>query len=602
MCGWAWLWWIVALTGMFPWARWALRRETDRLLTTLLTLALSFGSLTLIAFWIGWLGGKIDWRTVTALYVILCVSGWLVFWQTGRRTPIRPLSGILPDTLPGTPIGWLARLALLAIGVMAALIVFNALYWPIGTDDALAIYGWFGKVIATSGSLPHLYPGALYEAYPMALPLSEALIFQAAGWVDTHLAALVPAVLSIGTLGVAYLIGRTVVDRAVGITAALLIALTPSIAYWASTSYTDLPAGFFYGFAWLFAIRYHRDRQLREAILCGIMAGLAAWTKNSALLIVGTLGLWLIWLACTPKLSKQVAVSLHPNFSPTGARADVTRRSMRTILRTIIGDGLRIGLPFLAISGAWYARAEVQAGAIVPPTGWTFAAQRTFGNLFPYLIDQRYWPVGVLLTIGILWAISQAIRSRGQAFVPLTLLIATLPFFIIWWVLFSYENRFLLLLTPLIAVMGGLAVQSIGARLTRLPNSFRRGSMIASAAAILIALIPAGSAAVLFKNELIRQPLMNEAAKQDIRFGGRYDLGLYLQSQPAAACTLTSDTLMPYLAFPAPVTVDTHWLTPPIARDGCQSFMLKPAESLPAELSTAKLITAYGGYRLYSWP
>ena len=368
---------------------------------------------------------------------------------------------------------------------MAALIVFNALYWPIGTDDALVIYAYYGKAIAASSSLPALHPGALYEAYPMALPLSEALIFQAEGWADTHLAALAPALLSIGTFGIAYLIGRTLVDRATGIAAALLIALTPLIAYWASASYTDLPAGFFYGFAWLFAIRYSQNRHVRDAILCGVLAGLAAWTKNSALLIIGSLGLWMIWL--------------H-----TFGRAPADRRfAITPVLQAMITDNLRIGVPFLLICGGWYARAEIQAGWLVPPTGWTFAAQRTLGNLFPYLTDSRALPTGIIFTVGVLWLIVWAIRSRMWAFVPIVLLISTLPFMLIWYLLFLLRRSLFAAADPTDG--GGRRDRFSGDRQVadRPVTNQKYIVRVIAVVAILIMLISAGAAALLYKNELI---------------------------------------------------------------------------------------------------
>ena len=90
--------------------------------------------------------------------------------------------------------------------------------------------------------------------------------------------------------------------------------------------------------------------------------------------------------------------------------------------------------------------------------------------------------------------------------------------------------------------------------------------------------------------------------KQQIRFGGRSTIGLYLQTHPPATCAIVTDTLMAYLAFPAPVIINTLLLTPPIKLDGCREILIKPGESLPAELSAAPLLTEADGYRLYSIP
>jgi 4-amino-4-deoxy-L-arabinose transferase-like glycosyltransferase len=126
------------------------------------------------------------------------------------------------------------------IGVIVVLILFNAAYWPFGIDDAVTIYATFGKQIAQTGQLPR---GSLYELYPMLVPLSYAFTHQAAGWIDEHLAALIPAILSVGLIGVAYLLGRELTNRTVGLIAAVLIALTPT-THWASSGYV-VACGFF---------------------------------------------------------------------------------------------------------------------------------------------------------------------------------------------------------------------------------------------------------------------------------------------------------------------------------------------------------------------
>src|SRR5262249_30979599 len=142
--------------------------------------------------------------------------------------------------------------------------------------------------------------GQLYETYPMLVPLSYAFTHQAAGWIDEYLAELIPALLSVGVIGAAYLLGRELFNRSTGLIAALLIAMTPTFAQWASAGYVDLPCGFFYGMSAVFLARHDRTRSWPDALLAGVMAGLAAWTKNSGLLIVLSIGGWIVyrgWMA-----------------------------------------------------------------------------------------------------------------------------------------------------------------------------------------------------------------------------------------------------------------------------------------------------------------
>ncbi len=553
---------------MYPWARVLLRRDSDPLLIGCVTLGLSIGALSLILMWLGILGLRIDWRLATAMYAIVIVAGFVVW-----RTHAEPLA---PDPKPRLfPATWqtLRHVALIVTGIMAALILFNAIYWPLGIDDALAIYGYYGKQIASSGALPALSHGSLYEAYPMAIPLLYAYTHQAAGWVDEHLAALIPALLSVGVIGVAYLIGRELYDRATGLIAALLVAVTPTIAYWSSTGYTDLPAAFFYGLALLFAIRHYRARAWQDALLTGIMAGLAAWMKNSGLLIVGVLMLWVGYCAWR-------------------ARFELPRSLTRR-------DVILIAAGFLAVCGPWYARDWLLAGVIIPPTGWTFAAQRTIANLLPYLFDLRYWPTGVLFTAGLLLALWQAWKSQGRELALMALLIGYLPFFAVWWALFSYEDRFLLTLTPLIAVMGARGVRVIADRLIPPRPVQSRRLIIGLSALIVVCALPAASDAVLFKGEILHHPLMSDADKHRVRLGGRYDLALYLQTLPVSSRTLTDDTLLAYSAFPAQI-ITSGWPATPVALAGYDYWALKPGETLPDWFGTPTPVFQSGGYRLYA--
>src|SRR3712207_2359824 len=156
----AWLITLLALIFMLPWARWLLRSDLRRapLLVLSTTIALSLGTLTLIMLLIGMLGLTIDWRLVVLICAVITVPGFFLPHHTDQSSE----SDIEPR-------GILKTVALIVIVMICSLIIFNAIYWPIYIDDALTIYAWHGKQIAITGKLPH---GALYEAYPMMIPLA----------------------------------------------------------------------------------------------------------------------------------------------------------------------------------------------------------------------------------------------------------------------------------------------------------------------------------------------------------------------------------------------------------------------------------------------
>lgn len=555
---------------MYPWVR-RLLPERDRLLTAVVTFALSTGALSLILLGMGLIGLRIDWRIAFGLCVLIDVIGWL---------------NMPHDAAPAREKLSLSWPALLVTGV-AALILFNAIYWPFSIDDAVAIYAWYGRQIADSGALPPLAQGSLYEAYPMFVPLLYAFTHQAVGWLDEGLARLLPALMSVGVLAVAYLLGRTLYDRRAGLAAAWLAAAAPMVAHWASVGYVDLPCGFFFGLTALFAARWWQSigqpGAWRDALLMGLMAGLATWTKNSGLLIVGSVGLWVVWRYVGP----------HPR--PLSQRRGENETAPRS-LSLEEGEGFRVRavlpilLGFFLVAGPWYARNLLLAGVLVPPTGWTWLAERTLASLIPYLSDGRYFLSGVIFTLGLIFVAARAAISRLREWQAVLLLVFFLPFFVIWWALFSYDGRFLLAVTPIVAVMGGRLV-------TRVPlPELRNPARLAAALLLALLTLPAAWQAVDYKDKLLRHPLQTVEEKHRLVFGARYDIALRLRELPANANVLTSDTLLPYLALPTRVTVGA-W--PRSSFENTYNYwVLRPDESYPNWLRDFEMIDTVSGWSL----
>jgi hypothetical protein len=580
----------LALVFMYPWARWLLNkspiyyfdeirigtqrfplaRPSDKkpsrgqleVFTALTTLALSVGTLSLVMLWIGLLGMPIDWRLTMLICVVISAIGW---WLWSREKYVQDFVGY--DIFRGW---W--RLPILIIAVICLLILFNAAYWPFGIDDAVTIYATFGKQIATTGQLPH---GNLYETYPMLVPLTYAFTHQAAGWVDEHLAALIPAILSVGVVGVAYLLGGGFPH---GIAAALLVVLTPMFTHWASAGYVDLPSGFFYGMTAYFLLRLHQFMPGRgDALLAGIMAGLSAWTKNSGLLIIISIGIYLTYQEGWYKGAKPKD---RLGFEYAGL--------------IIFG--------FLFTAAPWYIRNLTMAGVLIPPTGWTWQAERTFANLFPYIVDNRYFPIGWLYTVGVIAAIWRFWKKRSlhTALLP----VFYVPFFVVWWLLFSYDGRFLLTLTPLVAAMTGdlvgSALEFLPRRLENLTPERVRLFRVGASMVILILAIPAASAAVDHKTELLRNPLMSEADKHRVRLGAdRYDMAIYLRGLPPGSRVWTQDLLLPYNADGVKMTIGGWPTTADLA--GYDYWVLSPGE-VPPKWVRGEPVHVQGGYRLYSVP
>src|SRR5690606_19643585 len=162
----------------------------------------------------------------------------------------------------------------------------------------------YGRLMAQSGAITPL-PGeqTLYEAYPILIALNYAFTYLASGWINEYLARLIPALLSLGCIPAVYTLGNLLHSRTAGWISALLIALMPAFSTWASTGYVDLPMAFFYTLAAIFAWRFWQHGDLIDALLAGALIGLAAFTKNAALIGVVLFAAWLAWCWLNKRIS-----------------------------------------------------------------------------------------------------------------------------------------------------------------------------------------------------------------------------------------------------------------------------------------------------------
>jgi hypothetical protein len=456
----------------YPLADGLLRRsplEHTRILTAALALALGCGLLTLGLYGQMLLGIRPTLITAVLPYLVIT----LPFALRWRKTPAAAPAASWPTA---------QRLLTFAMLLLAAGILFNAAYWPFHGDDVMGIYGRYGKLIADTRALVPFVgrDDAFYQAYPIHISLTYAFAFIASGWENEYLARVFPALLSLGTLLAAYELGRHLYRERVGWLAALLLALTPTFARWASSGYVDLPMAFTFSLAALFAWRWRQGSGVVDAFLTGFMLGLAAWTKNAALMGAVFLGAWVLF--------------------------NTIRRRMP------LAHLLWMGTAFAVIVVAWYGRNWVEAGLIIPPTAWTEQAQHTLAALLVFVLHfENYSISGLIVTIGTAAALWRLLRQPAQSPADGLLLTLTVPFFGAWWWLVSYDPRFLLLFYPLLCVLGGAWLDQIS---QRLPS--RAGLSWALTAATLLLLGYNLWISIEYKPAIVRDPLMSDAAKHAI--------------------------------------------------------------------------------------
>jgi 4-amino-4-deoxy-L-arabinose transferase-like glycosyltransferase len=463
----AWLGMILLIGSAYGWAaRWL---SDDVPLRICLTLALGIGALTLAMFWLSLVG--IIWQVALILLstAVLLLPGWRL------RRHLHLLT--LPSTW--TAYEWGALIAVLAV---AAAVLFNAVYWPFSRTDAVDIYHAQAlEMTASRALLPLTGADSLYRAYPMGIQLGYTFAYLLAGWSNEYLARLIPALLSLGCLPAVYVLGRMIGGRTAALLAMLLLALTPTFGRWASAGYVDLPMAFFYSLSVIFCYRLAASHGWQDALLAGMMMGLAAWTKNAALVGIGLMGVWLVGLWV------------------------LRRIDIRLVIISLAACAF--------VAAPWYVRNLIGAGFLMPATAWVDQAEPTLDSLLILVTHPEIFGIpGAILLIS--WAKMTLDAARQRTVQAILLVWFTVPFFAVWWLFASYDPRFLLLFLPLLTVIGGVTLAQF---LPRLPQ--RRWMRIVTAAVVGALTLYSMWISIEFKDNILRDPFMDDAAKQQIVAG-----------------------------------------------------------------------------------
>ena len=166
---------------------------------------------------------------------------------------------------------------------------------------------------------------------------------------------------------------------------------------------------------------------------------------------------------------------------------------------------------------------------------------------------------GVLGFAGLI-ALSWRLWRTRPAFDPRPALLIGfgVPFWLVWWWLFSYDLRFLLLAWPLFAVMGGaFSMHVLDVLAARIPPQRQRIAAWALAALLVIGALPALRNTVDHKPELLRDPFMDDAARHTIQLGGRWDvIGWVRANVPVDAPILVEDYRFVYYLMQDHARVD----------------------------------------------
>jgi hypothetical protein len=173
---------------------------------------------------------------------------------------------------------------------------------------------------------------------------------------------------------------------------------------------------------------------------------------------------------------------------------------------------------YAVIAAPWYVRNWFEARLIVPPTAWTEQAERSLRTLLLLITQpQNFALTGWVILLAVITATVGLIRRRLQAEIVM-LAILTLPFFGVWWLLVSYDPRFVLLFLPLLCVWGGCWLVRVW---EWLPNLWQKRTQLPLAVVALIWTLYIAWIGIEFKGAILSDPLMSDAARHTVVLSGK---------------------------------------------------------------------------------
>ena len=264
-----------------PWALAALSTKQWGSRTLVLAVALALGPAWMTAWMLilGVAGAQLGVRTLTVEWILpgsalIALAGAAIAWRK-RHLYVKPAE-------PRPPLAFDERLIIALIVIAIVLRWIHTAFWTFTTYDALWVYGFQARLYFLEGNIPHTI-----DYYPQFLQLQFAFVQVLTGVINDHAARMVLPLLHIGSILAAYLLGARLLNRRVGIFAAALWSLHPHIGQWAGIGDLEIPLTFSFTLAAVFYLRAWLERdnagsRRRDAILAGVMLGIALFTKPTA--------------------------------------------------------------------------------------------------------------------------------------------------------------------------------------------------------------------------------------------------------------------------------------------------------------------------------
>lgn len=467
--------WVYCGLGV-PWALALLPRGDwrDRAVVACLAFIFGPGLLTAWMFALSQLGDSLlRFDLIFAGTLVLALAGASLAWRKRRSSE---------SLTPRNPFAFDEKLLIILIGVALVVRWFGIAYWPFTAYDALWVYGYEGRLYTLLADIPDTI-----GYYPQFLPLQFTYGQLAVGAVNDHAARAVLIFLHSGTILAVYTLGARVFNRRTGIFAAALWTLYPHVGEWSRFGDLEIPltmtftaAAAFFLMAW-----FGRAPRRRYAVIAGLVFSVALWTKPTAgafvwgvllLLVAELIRVRFNWRAWLPRF--EIAVITGLAAAPLGVAWYV--RNLLLGMDAIVlppaywqtlaqRSGAEFGWPLLAllVSLAYlYLRPGRPRPEWLPGVAGTafIVAGLLPSILVPRPIAALEWlalAVGaVLLAVAIVrfgrerWPTDYWHNSARTAW----MLLLALPYFITWFVSYSYHYRLSFAIVPLMLIPTALVL------------------------------------------------------------------------------------------------------------------------------------------------
>lgn len=396
--------WMVGGLGL-PWALALLSTEQWRSRALVVALALALGPAWLTAWMLvlGVVGAQLDIRLLTAGWIwagniAMSLAGAAIAWR--RRTGY-----VASSQQRAAPLATDEKLVVVMIVIAVALRWIHTAFWPFTVYDALWVYGSQARLYFLEGIIPHDI-----GYYPQFIQLQFAYVQVMIGAINDHAARMVIPLLHIGSILAAYLLGRRLVNRRVGLITAALWSLHPYVGQWAFRGDLEIPLTFTLTMAALFFLSAWRKdgestAQRADAILAGVMLGIALFTKPTAGAFI-----WGILLLLAVELIRM--------------RFDLRRWLPRFKI------ALWTGLACLPMGLVWYARNMLigHDAVTLPNAIWLTRALRSGDYLAPLLVALLIGCVALILRQRLSWR-DVTIVGAGAALLAVSILASNASLF-----------------------------------------------------------------------------------------------------------------------------------------------------------------------------